>query len=147
MVTLRLLCVLIFMAVAAHAQKPMTVAELTAFIKSQIKMKGDDRVTADFLLHKVKLSQRLDDRTVEDLQGQGAGTKTVQALRKLSEESASLPAAPPAQALPAPPPPPPAPSPAEQAQILAAMKEYALNYTKSLPNYMCVQTTRRHIDS
>jgi hypothetical protein len=27
------------------------------------------------------------------------------------------------------------------------MKEYALNYTKSLPNYMCVQTTRRHIEA
>src|SRR5256885_8225096 len=127
----RWLCALLFTAVSAFAQRPMTVAELTSFIKSQIKMKGDDRTTADFLLHKVRLSQRLDDRAVEELQGQGAGPKTVQALRKLSEESASLPAAPPAQAPPAPPPPLPAPSPAEQAQILAAMKEYALNYTKS----------------
>src|SRR5207248_2769891 len=120
----RWLCALLFTVMCAFAQRPMTVAELASFIKSQIKMKGDDRTTADFLLHKVKLSQRLDDRAVEELQGQGAGPKTVQALRKLSEESASLPAAPPAQAPPAPPPPPPAPSPAEQAQILAAMKEY-----------------------
>src|SRR5256885_10718468 len=110
----RWLCALLFTAVSAFAQRPMTVAELTSFIKSQIKMKGDDRVTADFLLHKVKLSQRLDDRTVEDLQGQGAGTKTVQALRKLSEDSASLPAAPTPQAPPPPPPPPPPPSAAEQ---------------------------------
>ena len=26
------------------------------------------------------------------------------------------------------------------------MKEYALNYTNSLPNYMCIQTTRRQIE-
>ena len=33
---------------------------------------GDDRATADFLLHKVKLTQKLDVRDVEDLQGKGA---------------------------------------------------------------------------
>ena len=37
----------------------------------------NDRITADFLLHKVKLTQKLDDRTVEALQGEGAGAKTV----------------------------------------------------------------------
>jgi len=29
---------------------------------------------------------------------------------------------------------------------MAAMTEYARNYTKSLPNYMCVQTTRRRME-
>src|SRR5882724_7914004 len=105
--TSRILCALLFLTASAQAQRPMTVAELTSFIKSQIKMKGDDRVTADFLLHKVKLTQRLDDRTVEDLQGQGAGAKTVQALRKLGEESANLPGAPAPEAVAPPPPPPP----------------------------------------
>jgi hypothetical protein len=146
MANLRLLSVLLFMGVAAHAQRPMTVAEVTAFVKSQIKMKGDDRATADFLLHRVKLTDKLEDRAVEELQGQGAGPKTVQALRKLSEESASLPAAPPPAVPPPPPPPTPPPDSIEQAETLAAMKEYALNYTRSLPNYLCVQTTRRHID-
>ncbi len=143
---LRLFFVLLLMAVAAHAQRPMTVAELNAFVKSQIKMKGDDRTTADFLLHKIKLTEKLEDRAVEELQGEGAGPKTVQALRKLSEESASLAAAPTPQAPPPPPPPPPAPDSIEQAEALAGMKDYALNYTKNLPNCMCVQTTRRHID-
>jgi hypothetical protein len=142
---LRLLGLLTLLAVALGAQRAMKVADVVAFVKSQIKMKGDDRATADFLLHRIKLTEKLEDRTVEDLQGQGAGPKTVQALRKMSEESASLPAAPPPQAAPAPPPPPPAPDSVEQAEAMAAMKDYALNYTKNLPNYVCVQTTRRHI--
>ena len=91
----------------------MTVAEVVTFVKSQITMKGDDRTTAEFLLHRIKLTEKLDDRTVEELQGQGAGPKTVQALRKMSEESASLRAAPPPQAAPAPPPPLPPPIPSK----------------------------------
>jgi hypothetical protein len=134
------------MAVAAHAQRPMTVAQVTEFIKSQIKTKGEDRLTADYLLHKIKLTEKLEDRSVEELQGLGAGPKTVAALRKLSEESASLQAAPPPQAPPPPPPPPPPPDSVEQAEAMHGMTEYALNYTKSLPNYMCVQTTKRNQD-
>src|SRR5580658_9691973 len=146
MAKLRLLFVLLFINAAAHAQRPMTVAEVTTFVKSQIKMKGDDRATADYLLHKVKLTEKLEDRAVEELQGQGAGPKTVQALRKLSEDSAGLPAAPAPPAPPPPPPPIPPPDSIEQAEALAGMKEYALNYTSSLPNYLCIQTTRRHIE-
>jgi hypothetical protein len=56
-----------------------------------------------------------------------------------------LPAAPPAEVVAAPPPPPPSPDAAELAEILAAIKDYALNYTNNLPNYMCMQTTRRKI--
>ena len=81
---------LLLFSVAATAQRAMSVAELTTFVKSQIKLKGDDRTTADFLLHKIKLTEKLEDRAVEELQGQGAGPKTVQALRKLSSESAGL---------------------------------------------------------
>lgn len=142
---MRYLAILLLTAATLCAQRPMTVAEVKAFIESQIKMKGDDRQTADYLAKRVKMSEKLDARTVEDLQGEGAGPKTVAALRKLSEESASLQAAPPPQAAPAPPPPIPPPDSIEQAAVLAAMKDYALNYTKNLPNYMCVQTTRRRI--
>jgi hypothetical protein len=138
---------LVFLLAAAMgwAQRPMTVAQLLAFVGSQVKMKGDDRATADYLLHKVKLTEKLDARAVEDLQGQGAGPKTVAALKKLSEDSAGLPAAAPPEAVAAPKPPRPPPSAEEQEEILGALKEYAHNYTNSLPNYMCMQTTRRKI--
>jgi hypothetical protein len=141
----RWLGLLLLVAATLSAQRAMTVAQVVTFVGSQVKMKGDDRATADFLLHKVKLTEKLEARVVEELQGQGAGPKTVQALKKLIDESAALPAAPPAETVAAPPPPPPAPSAAEQAEILAAIKDYALNYTNNLPNYMCIQTTRRKI--
>jgi hypothetical protein len=140
----RLLCALFLLAALAWAQRAMTVADVIAFVDSQIKLKGDDRATADFL-RGVKLTQKLEPRDVEDLQARGAGVRTLQALRKLSEDSTAMPAAPPPQVVVAPPPTPP-PSPAELAAILAAMKEYALSYTKNLPNYVCVQTTRRRIE-
>lgn len=146
MVKRRFLVPLLFVAAIAWAQRSMTVADLVAFVKSQIQMHGDDRATADFLAHKIRLTEKLDDRTVEDLQGQGAGFKTVQALRKLSEESANLPAPPPPPAAAPAPPPIPPPDSIEQAEALHAIKEYALNYTNNLPNYVCVQTTRRHIE-
>ncbi|MGA3203771.1 MAG: hypothetical protein ABSF12_14895, partial [Bryobacteraceae bacterium] len=140
----KLTFILVLLAGALLAQRAMTVTELTTFIKSQIKMRGDDRTTAEFL-KKVKLTERLEDKTVEELQGLGAGPKTVMALRKLEEESAGLAAA-------AAPPPPvvrpqrPPPDSMEQAEAMAGMREYALNYSAKLPNYLCVQTTRRHYD-
>jgi hypothetical protein len=142
---LRLLSLLLFLSVAMYAQRAMSVAEVVTFIKNQIKAKGDDRTTGDYL-HKIKLTQRLDDRTIEELQGEGAGPRTVAALKALATESAGLPAAPPMAAVAPPPPPPKPPTAKEQAQILDDMREYALNYTNSLPNYMCVQTTHRKID-
>jgi hypothetical protein len=40
----------------------------------------------------------------------------------------------------------PPPDSIEQARMLAAIRENAINYTKSLPNYICGRVTRRHID-
>ena len=78
----------------------MTVAQLVMFIRSSVQLKQPDRQVAEYL-RQVKLADKLDDRTIEDLQSLGAGPKTVAALRELGEASASLPVAPP--------PPPPKP--------------------------------------
>jgi len=142
----RLFFALFFVAAVAFAQTAatLTVDQVLSFVSSQIKLKGDDKATADYLL-KVKLSQRLDGRTVEELQGKGGvGPRTLQALHKLIDDSALLPPPPP-KVVVAPPPTIPPPSAAEQASVLAEVKDYALNYTKNLPNYICVQTTKRHI--
>jgi hypothetical protein len=146
MTKLKLIFILLAWSLTAFAQRSMTVADLTAFIKSQIKMKADDRTTAEFLHAKIKLTQKLEDSTVEELQGLGAGPRTVAALRKLEEESAGLGAAPPPPPPAAKLPPKPPPDSVEQAEVIAAMREYALSYTSRLPNYLCVQTTRRHLD-
>ncbi len=133
---------LVLLCAALSAQRAFSVDELVTFIKSQIKNKGDDKTTGDYL-KKIKLTQKLDERTVEDLQGLGAGPRTVAALKELASASANLPAPPPP---PAQLPPKPPPSPAEQAKIMEEMRDYAMNYTMGLPNYICVQTTHRKQD-
>ncbi len=128
----------------AFAQS-VSVDDLVKFIKSSIQLKENDSVVAKYLAH-MKLTGHLDDRTVEELQSLGAGPKTVAALREMVDASAKLPeAAPPPKALPPPPPAPP-PDLIEQGKIIAAAREYALNYSKQLPNYLCLEVVRRAID-
>lgn len=122
----------------------LSVAQLRSFIQSSAKLGHPDRQVAEYLKH-VRLSNSLDDRTIEELQGLGAGPKTVEVLRSLRDQSKSLPAPPP----PAPKPvyqPPPPPDAAEQGRILKEATDYARDYSKRLPNFICVQVTRRYID-
>jgi len=138
----RLLSVLFAVCVAASAQS-LTVKQLTSFLESSIQIKQTDREVAGFLA-KAKMTERLDDRTIEELQGLGVGPKTLAALRLLRDQSAALSAAAPAtpEAKPVPKPPP---SSEEQAAIINDVREYALNYSKSLPDYICTQVTRRYV--
>jgi len=122
----------------------MSVAQLVMFIRSSVELKQPDRQVAEYLRH-VKLKDKLDNRTIEELQSMGVGPRTVAALRELGEASANLTTTPP----PPPPPvyvPPPAPSSEEQAKIIDQARTYAQNYTKDLPNFICVQVTRRDYD-
>jgi hypothetical protein len=143
MAKLRFLC-LLAVGIATYAQMTMTTAQLVSFIKSSIQLKHDDRKVAEYV-RKIKLSDKLEDRRVEELQGLGAGPKTVAALRELSVASSTL-----GVTAPPPPPPPkpviPPPDSIEQKAILAEIIETARNYSKSLPNYLCVQVTRRRFD-
>ena len=137
--------VVCLLAGSGFAQQAMPVQKLVEFIKSSVQQHMQDKEVASYL-KTVRLTERLDPRVVEDLQGQGAGPKTVAELNRLSEASASLTAAPP-------PPPPkkvsdggPPPSYEEQQKVLKEVREYALNYSQSLPNFICLEVTRRYID-
>jgi hypothetical protein len=144
MAKLRLVGVLLLCTWAGQAQRQMTVEQLISFIRSSIQMRNDDRRVADFVRN-IKLTEKLEARTVEELQGLGAGQRTVAALKSLVTASAALPAAaPPAPSAPVVTIPPP--SPAELKQILAELTQNALNYTKNLPNFICTQVTRRRAD-
>src|SRR5665213_178034 len=141
--SLRSIALFLGMALAAYGQRRMSVPDLVTFIKSSIQLHNDDRAVAS-MVRRLKLTSRLDAGTVEDLQGMGAGPQTLAALRGLIAASASLPVE------VAPPPPPPVvippPSPAELKEILAEITEKALDYTKSLPNFICAQVTTRSFD-
>ncbi|MBL8216673.1 MAG: hypothetical protein JNK87_38495 [Bryobacterales bacterium] len=136
-------CLLLFPLLLC-AQMKLTVRQLGNFIESSIKLKHEDRRLAEYL-RKVVLTERLDDRTIEVWQGLGAGPKTVEALRVIAGASAALPK--PVAAGPKPPPvviPPP--SAEDQQRVLDAVRNYALSYTKRLPDFICTQVTRRYGD-
>ena len=44
------------------------------------------------------------------------------------------------------PPPIPPPSSEEQGRILNNVREYAIDYSRRLPNFICTQVTRRYLD-
>ncbi len=136
-------CLLLF-PVLLGAQMKLTVKQLGSFIESSIKLKHEDRRLAEYI-RKVALTERLDDRTIEVWQGLGAGPKTVEALRVLAGASSTLPQ--PAAAAPKPAPVTiPPPSAEDQQRVLDAVRNYALTYTKRLPDFICTQVTRRYED-
>jgi len=133
------------MCSSAWAVSGYTVQQIKEFIQSAIEQKNPDKDVAA-TLRKMKLSERLDLNTVEALQGQGAGPKTVAVLKALASESESLPQAAPAPQKPVYVPPPP-PSSEDQAKLLDEVRDYAVNYTRRLPDFICLEQTRRFVDT
>jgi hypothetical protein len=133
-------CLFLALAVSALAQPSMTVTQLVEFVSSSVKLHEDDRKLAE-MVKKVRLTN----------QESGAGRLTVAALKTLMADSASLPPAPAPKvsAAPAPAPaasPMAAPDAEQQKEVLAAVTENALNYSDSLPNFICLQVTQRYVD-
>ena len=142
----RFLAVLLAFSPAVRAET-LTVAKLVQFLESSEPLiqqgKMTDKELAGFLV-RVKLSERLDARTLEDIESRlKLGAKTVQALERLRDESTSFTTAVPLAA-PLKPRPIPPPSSVEQAAAIDDVREYALNYSRSLPDFVCTQVTRRY---
>ena len=74
----RIVCAFVAVMAVASAQRAITVNELVSFIKDSIKRKQDDRLVADYLLKRMKMKEHLDEKTVETLEGLGAGPRTVE---------------------------------------------------------------------
>ena len=136
----------VFAVCLVAAAQTLSLRELVSFVQSSEKLikegKQTDAELAKYLA-KVKLSERLEDRVIEELQSQGIGAKTLQALQALRDRTKDLmaakPIAPEARPTPIPP-----PSSEEQAAIITDVREYALNYSKNLPDFICTQVTRRY---
>ena len=131
-------------AIAGFAQQQITVDKLLEFVNSSITTKVQDKDVAAYLAT-VKLTEKLDPRTVEDLRSRGAGPKTVTALTTLASASAGLAAPAPKAAAPKPKV-RAAPSYEEQQKVIQEARDYALNYSKTLPDFICLQVTRRYLD-
>src|SRR5580693_3864788 len=89
-----LACFLAAGCLAMGQNTRMSVDKLIAFVQSSEKIIKEqktmtDKQLADFL-SKVKLTEKLEPRVVEDLQALGLGPLTTRALEKLRLESQSL---------------------------------------------------------
>jgi hypothetical protein len=139
--------ILVLAALPLVAQTRMSVDQLRSFLKSSVDLHQPDKQVADFL-RKSKLTQRLDAGTFEEFSTMNVGPKTVEALRDLLTLTKDLPAAPAKVTVgtrPAGPVIPP-PSAEEQKRIIESAREYALGYSKRLPDFICTQVTRRYVD-
>jgi hypothetical protein len=159
----RLSALLFSCFLALQAQMQMNVQQLADFVRSELALKQHTDKQLAAYLKKVQLTEKLTDKTIIDLEAQGAGPRTVESLQELKDHTASLkspnhdttysPAtAPdgtpggqnsvtlrPKQTI-AP------PDSVRQQQILDEIKQYALTYTENLPNFICLQVTRRFVD-
>jgi hypothetical protein len=153
-------------ALTLQAQMQMNVEQLVEFVRSELALKQQsDKQIAAYLRQKVQLTEKLTDKTILDLEAQGAGPKTVQALQDLRDRTGSLkppthdatysPATspdntltsgPPTAILSSAAPPMPPPNSVRQQQILDHIREYAMSYTQNLPNFVCVEVIRRSVD-
>jgi hypothetical protein len=155
---LRILCLLVAGVLAAQAQtQKMNLDELKQMISSSLALKHDDKKIAEFLKH-VQLTERLTDPMIEQYMAMGAGERTVRELQALRDATAKqFPAKTDAAAATSADQPPmtlgakheykPAPPPdsVKQAQILDLFREYALNYTRSMPNFICLEVMDRFV--
>ena len=137
---LRALAAALLFPLACAAQTSLTAEQLVAFVKSSIEQKMSDAEVSRYL-RTVRLSQRLSESQFEDLVTAGLGQRSLQALHAIHDQSQSLPEAeaPVARTAQL----PPTPSPSEQTAVIAAAREYALSYSRNLPNFLCAQQIRR----
>ncbi len=101
----------------------------------------------------MKPRKRLDLATLAALPGEENGPNPAAKPKQLATESPALPpAVPPAvsEVRPLAPSPvdvaPPAPSSEAQDRVLDAARDYAINYTRRLPDFICLEETRRYRD-
>jgi hypothetical protein len=143
MVRPRLTAALLAIASLAAAQPGESAAALAAAVRSAIGARRADKDIAK-LVRKAKLAESLDDTTIEVLESQGAGPRAVEELERQRDLSRALP---PPAASAASFEAPPAPSAEERSQILNQAGRIAMNYTRSLPDFLCTETVRRYVDT
>ncbi len=134
-------------AAALWAQSGLTYPQLRQFIESSVEQKLRDKDVANYLKRQV-VHFAITDQLVDEFVGWGIGPRTLKALQALQVTTAGFPepAPKPREEPPAKPRQPPPPSPQEQRRIVETAREKARAYTDELPNYVCLQVTRRFFD-
>jgi hypothetical protein len=125
-------------ASAGHAERK-DVPALIAMVRAALRQHTPDESLAKSL-RKLTLSERLDSRTIEELESEGAGPETVDVMDGLRRASAYLPDAPPDPALQS----PPIPTKEKLEEVFGQVSVNALRYTKKLPNFIGTEVVSRY---
>jgi hypothetical protein len=148
-----------------QAETEMNVDQLAQFVRSELALhQQSDKQIATYLRKEVHLTEKLTDKTIDDLEQQGAQPRTVEALHYLRDQTANLkppshdatysPATAPDEPINTGPsgvkmgvrsslPPP---NSVRQQEILDQIRQYAMTYAANLPNFICLQVTRQYVD-
>ena len=142
----RLLAVMFLSGAVVWAQQGLSYQQLRDMLQSSIEQGLQDREISKYLKSQ-KLRFALSDALLEEFQGMGAGSRTLKVLRELQTRSRAMPAPRIVEANKPPgPDQPPPPSEEDQARIIAETRANALAYTDNLPDFVCLQVTRRYED-
>lgn len=142
----RLLAVMFLCGAVVWAQQGLSYQQLRDMLQSSIEQGLQDREISKYLKSQ-KLRFALSDALLEEFQGMGAGSRTLKVLRELQTRSRAMPVPRIVEANePSGPDQPPPPSEEEQARIIAETRANALAYTDDLPDFVCLQVTRRYVD-
>ena len=135
----RALLSLLLAAATGLAAETVKTSDIISLVRSSIQAHEPDQKLAK-ALHKLRLSERLDSRAVEELESEGAGPLAAAELERLRESSEQLPEAsePPSFPHPA------APDAAEQWRTLERARRVALGYVGSLPDFICSESIQRY---
>ena len=120
------------------------MAQLVSFIKSSIQQHNPDKDVAESVA-KLKITNKLEAETVDELAVGGRrpqnrrGTEEVEFVQRRASLRATSASESCGRCCAS-------AFPSEQKQILDQLAEQALNYTANLPNFICTQLTRRHVD-
>src|SRR5215469_967583 len=125
----------------AAKQEPVSIATLISRVRTALEHHDSDNKLAGEL-RKLWLAQRLDDHTIEELESEGAGPKSVAELLDLRDAAAHLPAPTALPSFPA----PPLPMRPEQDEVLKLAASNAASYTASLPDFICDEIVHRYED-
>jgi hypothetical protein len=136
-----LLSVVIAGVLTAATHEPSSVATLISLVRKAIEHHESDNKLAGEL-RKIMLVQRLDDRTIEELESEGAGPKSIAELLDLRDLTVNLPAPAALPEFPA----PPIPLRTEQDDVLKSAASNAASYSAGLPDFICDEMVHRYED-
>ena len=139
------MALLVCVAATLVAQSGLSYSQLRQFIRSSVDQRIKDKDVANYLKRQV-VKFAVTDGLIEEFVGWGIGPRTLKALEELQSATSDLPEPQRLQAEEGTPRQPPPPSPEEQRWIIEDARKSAIAYTEDLPNYVCLQVTRRFVD-